>query len=170
LGEAFELHREAFNPQSVATASAALDSLYATFDVSPVGRRHIQDENAPIMVKSTAWREQHAELWTLLVPSSGPAKTMQGEVIRISGRISDEWERNGGTNWDGAYAEMASAMAGYVQRGIPLGAAEVAEIKSIVRSLVERRGAENDRLAELAVAWVLANPTPLALDKPSYER
>jgi len=169
-GQSFEFHREGFDPERVAAASAALDYLYATFDVTPVPRRTMHDGSAPIAVKSTTWQKQHAELWSLLVPSSGPAKTVQGEVIRISGRISDEWERNGGANWDREYAQMASAFMGYVKRGTPLETCEVAETESIVRSFVKEGGEGNDRLAELAVAWVLKNPQPLVLEKPSYRR
>ncbi len=170
VGKSFEFHREAFDPKGAPRASAALDFLYATFDVTPVPRRQMHDGVALIVVKATSWQKQHAELWDLLVPSSGPAKTVQGEVIRIVGRISDEWERNGGGNWDRAYAETAGALASYVQRGTPLGRPEVAEIESIVRSLRKRGGAGNDRLAAIAVAWVLRNPQPLALEEPSYER
>jgi hypothetical protein len=170
VGKSFEFHREAFNPEGVAAASAALDFLYATFGTTPVPRRQANDGVAPILVRATTWRKQHAELWDLLVPSKGPAKTVQGELIRITGRISDEWRRNGGANWDRAYAEMAGAMATYVKCGTPLGRSEVAEIESIVSSLSKRDGAGDDRLTELAVAWVLRNPKPLALEKPSYRR
>ena len=170
VAKSFEFHREGFNPEGVAAASAGLDFLYATFDVTPVPRRQVHDGTSLIRVKATTWEKQNTELWDLLVPSSGPAKTVQGEVIRIAGRISDEWERNGGANWDSAYAEMAGATASYVQRGTPLGQSEVAEIESIVRSLHKQAGAGNERLAALAVAWVLRNPQPMALEKPSYGR
>jgi len=170
LGQTFEFHREAFNPEGVVAASAALDYLYATFSVTPVPRRLIHDGTALIGVKGTTWQKQHAALWNLLVPSSGPSKTVQGEVIRISGRIADEWERNGGANWDRDYARMAKVLAVYVQRGMALGPSEVAEIESIVSSLIEQGGAGNDRLAELAVAWVLKNTQPLALETPGYRR
>lgn len=170
VGESFEFHREGFSPEGVAAASAGLDFLYATFGVARQPRRSVHDGAALILVKATTWQKQHAELWNLLVPSSGPAKTIQGEVIRIAGRISDEWERNGGLNWDRDYAEMANAMTSYVQAGTPLGRTEVAEVESVARSLVERGGTGNGRLAALAVAWVLKNPQPLALKKPGYRR
>lgn len=170
LGQTFEFHREAFNPGGVVAASASLDSLYATFDVIPVPRRLMHEGTALIVVKSTSWQEQHAEMWNLLVPSSGPARCVQGEVIRISGRISDEWERNGGANWDAAYVRMANALASYVRGGTPLDPDEIDEIESIVGSLVERGGAGNDRLAGLAVAWVLRNPQPMTLEDPCHGR
>lgn len=170
LGQAFELHREAFNPERLAEADAALDLLYQTFEVGPVPRRHVHDGKGVITVKSTKWQEQHAELWKRLVPSRGPAKTVQGEVIRVSGRISDEWERNGGANWDRDYADMARALTTYVEQGTPLDPSDVAELKSVALSLSANSGRRNERLAELAVAWVLRNPQPLVLEKPSYGR
>jgi hypothetical protein len=170
LGKTFELHREGFNAEGVEEASAALDFLYATFEVTPVPRRRVHDGTAPIVVQARTWQEQHAELWELLVPSSGPARTVQGEIIRISGRISDEWERNGGINWDRDYEGMARALAGHLRRGTPLGAAEIAEVDALVRGLAQRDGEGNDRLAVLAVAWVLQNPQPMALEKPDYRR
>jgi hypothetical protein len=170
IGKTFEFHRERFDRKSVGEASAALDFLYATFDVPPVLRSHGHDGTTLIAVKSTTWQKQHAELWELLVPSKGPAKTVQGEVVRIAGRISDEWERNGGANWDRDYDEMAHALLTHVGTGTALAPAEVEEIASIVRSLRKSGGARNDRVAALAVGWVLRNPKPIALPRPSYRR
>jgi hypothetical protein len=170
LGKTFEFHRENFDPESVDEASAALDVLYATFDVPPVPRRHVHDGVARIAVKATTWQRQHAELWEQLVPSKGPAKTVQGEVIRITGRISDEWERNGGANWDREYDAMARALRNHVDTGVALAPAEAEEIASIVGSLRKTGGARNDRLCALAVGWVLQNPKPVALSKPAYRR
>lgn len=170
LGQTFEFHRQAFNLDGVAAADSALNFLYTTFDVTPVAKRHIHDGTAPIVPKTTTWQQQHAELWQLLVPSSGAAKTVQGEVIRISGRISDEWMRNGGTNWDGDYKKMAAALVRFVQRGTPLEQGDIAEMESIVSSISRQGGEETDRLAELAVDWVLRNPQPIILEKPDYQR
>jgi hypothetical protein len=170
IGKTFEFHREGFDKESVGEASAALDFLYATFDVPPVPRRQVHEGAALIAVKATTWQKQHAELWNLLVPSKGPAKTVQGEVIRIAGRISDEWERNGGVNWDRDYNEMAHAFLAHVATGVALAPAEVEEIASIVGSLLQSGGAGNERLAALAVAWVVKNPKPVALSTPSYRR
>jgi hypothetical protein len=170
LGKTFEFHRESFNPEKVDETTAALDFLYATFEVPPVPRRQVHDGAAPIAVKATTWQRQHAELWEQLVPSRGPAKTVQGEVIRITGRISDEWERNGGLNWDRDYDAMARALREHVGTGVALAPAEVEEIASIVGSLRKTGGAGNDRLQALAVGWVLKNPRPVALPKPSYRR
>ncbi|MGL4966772.1 MAG: ankyrin repeat domain-containing protein [Inquilinus sp.] len=169
IGKRFEFQRGNFNPDSVDAASAALDRLYALFDVPPVPRRTLHDGRSPIAVRATRWQEQHQELWELLVPGVGPAATVQGEVIRIAGRISDEFDRNGGANWDADYRSMAEALLGHVRTGHPLPSPHFPEIAGIIAQI--RRNADNTgRLAELAVAWVLANPIPVKLEPLPYRR
>lgn len=170
IGESFEFHRENFSPERLPAADAGLQYLYRTFEVTPVPRRVRHDGKSIIVVKARTWQKQHAELCDLLVPPRGPAQTVQGEVIRISGNIADEWERNGGMNWDQTFAAMARAFAGYMALGAPLEESELDEIKTIVRCLSKEGGRGNARLVELAVAWVLRNPRPLLLETPSYKR
>ena len=67
--------------------------------------------------------------WSFLIPSSGAAKTVQGEVIRIPGRVRDELDRNGGVNWDRDYRKMLQALPQYLSLGIPLSDQELAETK-----------------------------------------
>jgi hypothetical protein len=80
------------------------------------------------------------------------SRTLRGEVIGITERISNEWEGNGG----------ARALVSYLQRGSPLAQSELDEAKSIVRFL-RQNGDGNRRLAQLAVAWAL-NPQPIGLE------
>jgi ankyrin repeat protein len=169
IGESFEFHRAGFNPDSVEATSAALDRLYALFDVPPVPRRQVYDGRSPIVAKSTRWQDQHQELWTLLVPSQGPASTVQGEVIRIAGRIADEVDRNGAANWDADYGKMARAFLSHIGSGAPLPDADrdrAAQLVAKVRAL-DGAGAG---LCELAVHWVKLNPTPAPLSPPAYTR
>ncbi|HVV85739.1 MAG TPA: ankyrin repeat domain-containing protein [Kofleriaceae bacterium] len=170
LGQRFEFHRAGFARDHVGAASAALERLYALFGVPPVPRRAMHDGRAPIRVTATTWQRQHAELWELLVPSSGPAATVQGEVIRIAGRLSREFDDNGGINWDDAFVAMACAFREHVAGGTALTAPQLAEVRAIVDGLAARAAGDTDRLAELAVAWVLRNPTPVALASPAYRR
>jgi hypothetical protein len=169
IGKNFEFHREGFAKDSVEATSAALDQLYAIFGVTPVARRTMHDGASPIAVKASSWQEQHGELWDLLVPSSGPAATVQGEVIRISGRVAHELEGNGGANWDAEYKKMAQAFVTYVQTGVPIAETEIAGLRAIISEA--RAGAgDTDRMCELAVAWVLRNPQPAPLTTPAYRR
>ena len=77
--------------------------------------------------------------------------------------------RNGGVNWDADYRSMAEALLGHVRTGHPLPPADVSEIAGITAHL-PRSSSNTARLAELAVAWVLANPTPAKLEPPPYRR
>src|ERR1044072_8758514 len=45
-------------------------------------------------------KNEFRALWQSLVPDSGQASTVQGELIRSVGRLRDEAERNGNANWD----------------------------------------------------------------------
>jgi hypothetical protein len=167
IGKRFEFHRASFNPESVDAASDALDRLYTLFDVPPVRCRQMHDGKSPIVVQASSWQEQHQELWELLVPSKGHAATIQGEVIRISGRIAHELDGNGGVNWDSDFNKMADAFRSYVEAGNPLSPSDLADAATVIRD-VKRRSGDLARLCELAVAWVLSNPIPIELEAPPH--
>lgn len=169
IGANFEFHRSGFNPDSVDSTSAALDRLYELFDVPPAPRRAMHDGRAPIVATAERWEGRHRELWELLVPSSGAAETVQGEVVRISGRIADEMDRNGGGNWDAQFRAMADAWLMHVASGAALAEPTLAEARRLVAD-VKRRDGDPHRMCELSVDWVAANPKPVKLDKPAYNR
>ncbi|OZI47896.1 ankyrin repeat domain-containing protein [Bordetella genomosp. 5] len=169
LGENFEFHRANFDPDSVAETSAALDRLYALFDVPPVPRRVLHDGKTPIVARAGTWEDQHQELWELLVPSSGAAATVQGEVIRVTGKIHRELYGNGGVNWGADFRAMADALLVHLGSGAALPAAQRDEAATLVAE-VKRKDGDTFRLCELAVAWVALNPKPVALPAPAYKR
>jgi Ankyrin repeats (many copies) len=169
IGTEFEFHRSNFNPESVEVTSVALDKLYKLFGVAPVPRRIVHDSKSPIRANAARWQDAHQALWALLVPSSGAADTVQGEAIRVSGRIHDEIERNGGANWDADYKKMADALVRYVELGNALHATRLSEVRDIVAAVKKREG-DASRLCAIAVEWVALNPTPLGLSKPDYLR
>ncbi|WP_028601004.1 ankyrin repeat domain-containing protein [Ottowia thiooxydans] len=169
IGTEFEFHRAGFNPDSVDATSVALEKLYALFDVPPVPRRTTHDGKSPIIANATRWQDQHQELWELLVPSKGAADTVQGEVVRISGRIRSELEGNGGVNWDASFKKMADAFLAHVASGVALPESALAEAREIVSEVKGQRG-DTERLCALAVEWVGLNPKPEKLSTPSYHR
>ena len=173
IGKDFEFHRENFNKDSLEDADAALLKLYDIFGVKPIAKRIIHDGVSPIIVKEGSWKEQYNELWEMLIPSSGAAKTVQGEVIRITGRVQDELYRNGGVNWDKSYRNMLNSLSNHFASGTPLSEAELEETKELI-SNIRTKGSDEDaiteRLCELAVSWVSLNPNPLPLGKINYSR
>jgi hypothetical protein len=169
IGTEFEFHRSAFAADSVDATSKALTRLYELLEVPPVPRRAVHDGKRPIVAKKKRWQDAHQELWELLVPSMGCAATVQGEVIRIAGRIHDELERNGGLNWDAHYKKMADAFLAHVGSGKPLPAAALGQAKALVATVKKKQG-DSVQLMELAVAWVALNPKPVPLPEPDYKR
>ena len=173
IGEDTEFHREAFNKDYIEEIDAGLAKLYKLFDVEPIKQRKIHDGVSPIVVESGAWKEQFAELWELLIPSHGAAKTLQGEVVRIAGRVRDEMNRNGGCNWNRDYRMMLDAFVKHVASESALSDAELEEVKSLASSISPSGNFDEtslDRLCELATKWVLQNPEPIKLETPKYKR
>lgn len=171
IGETFEFYRNDFNPESLEETDKALHQLYECFAVTPIAKRNVHDGISPITLNSTTWQKQHQELWELLVPGSGPCQTLQGEVIRITGKVSDEIFRNGGGNWDGDYRKMVRSLNESFKIGSSLSEEQLQETTHLTKAIA--KGNSDDglaRLSELAVQWVLLNPTPIALETPNYKR
>ena len=173
IGKDFEFHRESIHPDYIEAADKGLTKLYELFDVKPVEKRITHDGVSPIKLVEGSWEEQYEELWSFLIPSSGPAKTVQGEVIRIPGRVRDELDRNGGVNWDRDYRKMLQALPQYLSLGIPLSDQELEETKELIAQVHGKDFDDEprlDSLCQLAIAWIKQNPEPLLLEKTSYKR
>ena len=169
IGEDFEFHRNNFNPEYLEETDAGLQQLYKLFGVPPVPRRIQHDGKSPIVLTGNTWEERYEQAWTLLVPGSGSATTVQGEVVRIAGRINLELLRNTMGNWDKEYRKMLTAISGYLQQGNALSESELAEVADIQKHILEDDGTGTQRLCELATAWVVQNPEPIALGKVNYK-
>lgn len=173
IGKDFEFHRESIHPDYIEGADKGLAKLYELFDVKPVEKRLTHDGHSPIELVEGSWEEQYEQLWSFLIPSSGAAKTVQGEVIRIPGRVRDELDRNGGVNWDRNYRKMLQAMPHYLSLGTPLSDTDLEEAKQLISQIYGKDfndGPRLDRLCQLALAWIKQNPEPLLLEKTSYKR
>jgi len=172
IGKDFEFHRGNFNKDLLANTEAGLAKLYSLFGVEPIAKLKRHDGVSPITVTTQSWQKQHHELWEFLVPSQGAAETVQGEVIRITGRVADELYRNGGENWNADYRKMLNALLKHFTGGAALTAKELNETKDLASSIKAKGDDEDeviDRLCELAVKWVLQNPNPVVLKEPDYK-
>lgn len=167
IGEEFEFYRDNFNEDYLEETDNALQGLYKLFGVQPVPRRVEYDGMSPIVVKSKKWQKQHKELWDLLVPGDGHASTVQGEVIRIVGKVSYEILDNGGINWDKEYKAMCKSLVKYLSTGNPAHDEAVNIAKNISPDIDEM---DLNKLAKYAVEWVIANPNPVKLENVEYRR
>lgn len=172
IGKRFELYRDSFNKDYLEETDAALTHLYELFHVVPVPRLNKHDGISMIRVKSEGWRKQHTELWNFLVPGRGHAKTVQGEVIRISGKVAHELLDNGGMNWDNDYRIMLDSFIKYVRSGVSLSEDEISEAAESAKNILNASDNEKkvEKLSELAVQWVLKNPEPILIEKVEYNR
>lgn len=171
IGETFEFYRRDFNKEYLEETENGLARLYALFDVPPAPRRRIHDGCSPITVTAKTWQSQHSELWNFLVPGCGKAQTVQGEVIRISGRLSHEILDNGSMNWDSDFRKMVKALLEHFREGTPLGAKDLEKASALAKTVSKGEGEkEVEQLSELAVRWVMQNPIPIQLKQADYER
>jgi hypothetical protein len=92
------------------------------------------------MLSTYNWKKEHNRLWAELVPKGGQAETLQGELIRIAGKLSDQAYRNGNGNWD----EWHEYMWRFVGEQICADEALMAEEKELISNMVERIINEKD--------------------------
>jgi len=111
------------------------------------------------------WRSDFKRLWNELVPLQGQADTVQGELIRAVGRLSDEAFRNGNRNFNKNHQLLCS----YVRRTLDdpsvFGPDDLAEIGECIKRI--RKSREPDicgqntcfhLLVPLAVRWCESYP------------
>lgn len=173
IGDNFERYREVFNKDLLATTDAALTELYKLFDVEPAAKHITHDGTQSITITGNTKQEQFNNLWDLLVPPQGPAKTVQGEVLRIAGRVRSEFYRNGGANWDREYRSMLNALIKHLGSHNALSDDDLARAKEIAHAINGKGDFDDDildELALLALTWVSLNLEPFPLKKPTYTR
>ena len=118
---------------------------------------------------------QFWQLWDYLVPPSGKARTAQGEMIRIAGRVYHELKDNGGMNWDNDFRKMLKCFVKYAQLGVPL--TNDAKAAKKVTGILKQCGNNDycndymcDLLCYLAVEWVSQNPNVIPPLEADYSR
>ena len=174
-GKSFEFSRSGMEEEYRKLAEAEMQELYALFEVDapkPVIRH---DGVSKIEVDNTlSFTEQYDKLWEYLVPAKGKCDTVQGEVIRITGRVCDEVYRNGGANWDNDYRRMLRALSDYFIQGEPLSEADLKTAENACTCIngTNGCGGENEItvLQKLAVKWVSMNSEPITLGEVAYKR
>ena len=154
-------------------AVAALAQLCALFGVeqrevvpAPVlGERLVFDESASV-------GRQFDALWDRLVPVSGQSASLQGEVIRIAGKVGYEVYDNGCVNWGSSFDMLLDQFLSIVtsRTGLPPDDVERANaaVDSLKAQSMETQAC--DDLIRLAVRWARLNPVLIATDVPDVGR
>lgn len=115
------------------------------------------------------WWEEQERLWNELVPRSGQALTVQGELIRCTGKLADEAYRNGNTNWGPGFERMVRFAAVTLDDPATFTPDERLTIQSAAKRIIEDadnpdvsgHGSPHYVLTEMAVRWCLAHPDPV---------
>lgn len=140
----------------------------------PILNKPVHDGKSEIIVPhSDNWLDQYKELWKLLVPKQGKAITVQGEVIRICGKLEHEILDNGRINWDNDFELMCKELRKHLlTSGNLLSEEENKKIKSIILKIKKDTVKEKDfdKLTELCTKWILLNRTPIELREVPYNR
>lgn len=170
-GKRFELYRSDYNLELLAIDSQAMDRLYALIEVDPPNKVMKHDGVSPIVFEGPIKDASFSQLWDYLVPSNGHAKTAQGEVIRIAGKVAREIMDNGGINWDDEYKKMLDIFPHYFKLGNQLPKEDIDEIRKFIKRIYLGSGDdEPEKLMEYAQKWTLQNETVLPLIQPNYTR
>lgn len=184
IGHEFENSRDGWAPDILQECEKGMQKLYTLFSIEPVPVIKKHSGNEPITVHATNWKDGFEELWDYLVPSSGHALTIQGEVIRICGKVTREILDNGSCNWSREYKKLPQALPDYFSMGNPIPASafssssqthqqqdENKELATLAKNIhADSTEEELYRLTELTVKWVMANPQPIKLEKVNYKR
>jgi hypothetical protein len=73
--------------------------------------------------------DEYGKLWNKLVPASGQAKTVQGELVRAIGRLASESYRNGNINWDADFRTLVVYLKRHLADPAIFDAKTIATIK-----------------------------------------
>jgi len=114
------------------------------------------------------WKREQERLWNGLVPQRGRAATLQGELIRIAGKLTDEAYRNGNDNWDDEMAAMWRFVGENIADPGTFSAQQIAEIRNAVATIIrdyDRPDVSGDGspyylLSQRVVDWCMAHPDP----------
>ncbi|WFF37973.1 ankyrin repeat domain-containing protein [Moraxella nasibovis] len=150
-----------------------MNELYRLFGVEPIKPRQLYDGHSQIIVPDNDdLQATFKQLWDFLVLPTGQCSTVQGEVIRITGRIAGEIYRNGGMNWKADYQKMLNALINYFKMGYPLNNEQLNQAEYLKAKVYQGNPNSYDEaveLSNLAVLWVKANPNPIMINQTDYE-
>jgi hypothetical protein len=119
------------------------------------------------------YQQECGVLWRTLVPKSGQADTVQGELVRVIVKLEDECLRNGNCNWDRGHRMFTNFLYRHLRDAAVFDAltisrieADIAEIRDYGSGKKQPTFKEDeedafDRITDKIVEWCRQNPTPI---------
>jgi hypothetical protein len=138
----------------VANWEATKPSIHPASTVQPVFPTPLQDP------------ELAYQIWSNLVPATGPATTLQGELLRSVERLRDEAQQNANANYRKDHRRMAVFVRNTLVRSGIFDKAEVERIQTGTHLLMKasRPYTKNDvfdHLVDQVCVFYTRNPTPI---------
>ncbi|MDD5262250.1 MAG: hypothetical protein PHD76_10440 [Methylacidiphilales bacterium] len=123
--------------------------------------------------KRYEWKKEHTRLWSELVPASGQAETLQGELIRIAGKLTDQAYRNGNMNWDEEHERMWRFIGDTIADDPAFSKADQSLIREKIEEIIRDEACPNLSgdsspyyfVSEKVVDWCMAHPKPIPHEK-----
>lgn len=81
------------------------------------------------------YQKEAQQLWASLVPQSGQADTVQGELVRVIGRLASEEYRNGNGNWDRGFRMYTNFLAKHLPDEAVFDAEQLTQIKEDIQQI-----------------------------------
>jgi len=111
------------------------------------------------------WKIDLDRLWGELVPNSGQALTVQGELIRNISRLNDECYRNGNCNWDEGHEKWCAFLRAWLGDEVVFDKNEIAQINVAIDKMLDFENLDTSGngscgyfVAEKVVTWCLKHP------------
>ena len=112
---------------------------------------------------SPNWRSEFRRLWNELVPQAGQASTVQGELIRAIGKLTDEAYRNGNMNFRAGQRMLCEFLRVNLKDPAVFSPREIEEIDGWIDRMLDSRNLDLSggtscyyRLTERTVQWCQA--------------
>lgn len=164
IGKSHEFYKMQIEDENLRNeTNVNMKRLYEIFEVEPVPERVMATENSIIKVTSTDWTKQYNELWNLLVPGSGRAEFLQGEAIRLIGKLSYEVLDMGCINWDKDFRKLVKAYKLLISYGNQLDKEDYDDVVSCLEDIKWLGEDQFNFVEEKTVEWILKNPKPVKL-------
>ena len=124
------------------------------------------------------WKKEQSRLWRELVPPNGQADTLQGELVRIAGKLSDQAFRNGNMNWDDVHEQLWRFVGEKIGKDPIFTISEQSLIHESIETIIRDQECPNLSIpdspyyyiTEKVVDWCMAYPEPIQHIKNSALR
>ena len=126
-------------------------------------KQDIKEENLLKEFLKGDLKKRNEVLWDKLVPSSGPSKSVEGEMLRAMNRLVYRWYNDGDRFWEGYGTETAGPAHSFLVNSSQINREEQRKLEALFDAVVGVYGDEVyekmlDEVAELVLSYIEGIP------------